>query len=500
MSTRARREPCLTNAAESAGETLPTAPAAPPSGLQHLHRAGADGVFALLLLALLLSAGWLAARHDRTFDWSSSGRNSLSAESIALLERLPPVTEAPLRMTVFAPREHPVGRAVEQLLARYRRHRPDLDIQWVDPQRAPELARNADVRLLGQVLLEHRTRRETLRVLSEGTLSSAIARLTLERAPWVAVLEGHGERALNAATGSDVGRFGQLLQQRGFRLQSLDLARAGRVPDNVDLLLITTPSIPLFPGEAEALVDYLAAGGNLLWLLDPGAEADDLQGLQALAAELGIQPLPGLVVDAKAAELGFDTPTFAVLDTWPDHPVGLGPARHAVLPGSLAFQAVTAPGWRLEAMISTGAQSWNETGPVRGAVTHDAAAGETLGPLPVALTLSRPRPQRRQPEPAPTAPSIATATAAQRVLVVGDGDFVSNAHLSTADNLALGLRMARWLTGLDDLITPPPKPSDTDPLVLSGWRSGAITLGGVLVLPALLAVAGLWITWRRGRA
>jgi hypothetical protein len=480
-------------------------PSLPPPWLR-LHRAAADGVFALLLLAIVLTTGWLAARHDPYFDWTSSGRNSLTPESIAVLERLP-AGGPPLAITVFAPREHPVGRAVEQLLARYRRHRPDLAIHWVDPQRAPERARDADVRLLGQVMLEYRGRRENLTALGEGTLSSAIARLTLDRAPWIAVLEGHGERSPTGATGPDIGRFAQLLRQRGFRLRPLDLASAGSVPTNTDLLLVTQPSIALFPGEAKALVDYVESGGNLLWLMDPASSTADagagLMGLEPLARVLGIRPLPGTVVDARAGELGFDAPSFAVVDDWPAHALGRDLERPAVLPGSLAFEVTAAPGWLMDATLASSPQSWNETGPIRGEVRLDPAAGEEPGPLPLAMVLTRPPPAHEDdgasagdtvdgPEAGDTG-----GTTEQRVIVVGDGDFASNAHLASAENRTLALRMARWLTGLEDLITPPPGADDRDNFTLSTPRTWAISAGAVVLLPALLLGAGLLLRWRR---
>ena len=202
-----------------------------------LQRLAADGVFTLLLITILLLAGWLSARHDHYWDWTSSARNSLSSESRALLGRL---TE-PLRITVYAPAEHRVARAAEQLLARYRKHPADLIIEHVDPQRFPERARSAEVELLGQLVVDYRGRRETLSVLSESSLSNAIARLIEPVSPLVAVLEGHGERAIGGAAGADLGRFAQLLHQRGFRLQPIDLARAPAIPDNTDLLLLSMP-------------------------------------------------------------------------------------------------------------------------------------------------------------------------------------------------------------------------------------------------------------------
>lgn len=456
-----------------------------------MQRVAADTLFALLLLCIVLLAGWLIGRHDHYFDWSSSGRNSLSAESTAVLDGL----EAPLHIVVYAAPEHRVARAVEQLLSRYRKPGIDLSVDYVDPQRFPERARDANVDLIGQLVLEYQGRRETLYSLSESALTNAIARLTTPSSPWLAVLEGHGERAIRGAAGADIGRFAQLLHQRGFRLQPLDLARVPAVPDNTDLLLLSMPSIDLFPGEAQALVRYVEAGGNLLWLMDPAGSGDNLLGLKPLADLLSVSTLPGQLVDAAAAEQGLDTPTFAIVDDWPKHPLGQGLERPAIFPGSLAFEVRPPPGWLLETTLTTGKLSWNETGPVRDEVSRDEGAGELSGPLPVALVLTRPRPGIDAAVQTTTDPSEQ-----QRVIIVGDGDFLSNAHLADGVNQALALRLARWLSGQQALVAVPQPVSDSDALVLAPVRGWAIVGGGLIGLPALLAAFGIAIRWQRGRA
>ena len=490
----AAERPAPNTAPNTTANGPPTAPTASTRSVlnrDRVQRVAADTLFALLLLCITLLAGWLAGRHDHYFDWSSTARNSLSAESIAVLDRL----EAPLHIVIYAAPEHRVARAIEQLLARYRKHSAALSVEYVDPQRFPERARDADVDLIGQLVLEYRGRRETLYSLGESVLTNAIARLTRPSSPWIAVLEGHGERAIHGAGGADIGRFAQLLHQRGFRLQPLDLARSPAVPDNAGLLLITTPSIALFPGEAQALVRYVETGGNLLWLMDPPERPDDLLGLQPLADLLGLRTLPGQVIDAAAADQGLDSPTFAIIDDWPKHPLSQGLERSAMLPGSVAFDAATPSGWQLETTLDSGALSWNETGPVRGEVSRDEDAGERLGPLPVALVLSRPGTEQDDGEP-----RAADAARQQRVIVVGDGDFLSNAHLMNGVNQALALRLARWLTGQEELVAVPPPINDSDALVLAPVRGWAIVGGGLIGLPALLIALGIAIRWQRGRA
>ncbi len=50
----------------------------------------------------------------------------------------------------------------------------------------------------------------------------------------------------------------------------------------------------------------------------------------------------------------------------------------------------------------------------------------------------------------------------QRVLLVGDGDFLSNAQIGTYGNGAIGLRLTRWLSNEEALLELPP-PTQTRP-------------------------------------
>jgi ABC-type uncharacterized transport system involved in gliding motility auxiliary subunit len=468
--------------------------------LRRLNRPAADGLYALLLLTLVLLLGWLAARHEHSWDWTLSGRNSLSDESLAVLADL----DEALDIRVYGAPGTPLARSIEQVLQRYRRASDRIRVDYIDPQLFPELARAAGVQLQGQLVLEYRDRRVSLARLDERALTNAIARLQLEDAPWIAVLEGHGERAIDGASGSDIGRFAQLLSQRGFRLQPLDLARQPSVPDNVDVLLITTPVINLFPGEAEALRAYLARGGNLLWLLDPPG-ANGLHGLEPLRDALGLTLLPGQVVDATAGDLRLEAPTFAVVEQWPQHPLTAALAQPAVLPGSVALALDPPSPWDLTLRLRTGARSWNETGPVRGEIARDPDADERSGPLDVALLLTRPLsaapgfdPKRSEGDR--QRPPRRGKPATQRIALVGDGDFIANAHLDEGANKALALQLTRWVAHRDDLVAIPAPEDDRVALVLTPLRLMLLSAGALILLPAALVLTGLGIHWYRTRA
>ncbi|WP_295452984.1 GldG family protein [uncultured Thiodictyon sp.] len=441
-----------------------------------IERPLVDTLFTLLLLACVIAAGWLIARNGHYWDWTGEGANSLSPESAAILKRL----DSPLRATVFINPRDPLGKTIERLLARYRRAAPDLKVRFVDPQRFPEQARDAKVSRAGQIMLEYRGRRETLNEVGERALTAAIARLNTTRAPWVAVLEGHGERRINGDGPRDLGRFGQELKDRGFLLRNLDLTSVADVPTNTQLALITNPEIALFPKEADRLAQYLDRGGNLVWLLDPGP----MNGLETLTDLLGIGLLPGVVVDPKAAEFESNTAAMAVIADYPDDPLGAGLKAAALLPGAVAFQTRTAPGWTLTGFLSTGAGSWNETGRIEGNIDRDEVVGEQAGPLPVVLALTRP---------------VGTEGQVQRVLIVGDGDFVSNAQINAYGNRALGLKLLRWVSGEESLFALPPNPGPAAGLVLNRTRRLLLGLGSLILLPGLFLMAGLTMRWTRAR-
>jgi hypothetical protein len=436
-------------------------------------------LFHLLLLTALALAAWLSVRHVTAWDWSGDRRHRLAPQSLALLARL----EAPLDFTVYAPERPPLRRRILQLLERYRRARPaGVTIRFVDPERHPDQARAAGVTLAGELLLEYAGGRERLRELSEETIGNALLRLLGRPDRFVAALGGHGERTLTGQANHDLGRFGALLEEQGYRITTLELARGGVIPDNLALLILAGPRHPPLAGEVALLRDYLERGGHLLWLLDPETPA----GLEPLAEALGITTLPGRILDADVGQLGVDDPSVALVTTYPSHPATAGLASLTLFPGALALEPRADSPWQATPLLTTRERSWNETGPLQGQVRPDPERGERAGPLTLGLALERDR----------TTP---TGARTQRTLVLGDGDFLSNRFLDNAGNRELGLRLVRWLAAEDALLRlPPPRRRDTG---LEITRSLALGLGvGTLfVVPATLLLSGILIRRQRRR-
>ncbi len=434
-----------------------------------------DLLFHALMLALALMLAWLSGRYAAQWDWTREGSNSLNPVSIEITRRL----DGPLKVIAYTPDNPTLRDRIRRFVARYQLVKPDMELLFIDPLRQPDAARRQGISLSGELQLRYGEREERLQQLDEERFSNALLRLSHTSEHWVASLSGHGERDLLGQANQDLGDFGLALSQKGYQVVGLDLATSPTPPDNTALLVIASPERPFLEGEIERLQRYLAEGGNLLLTSDPGnrVAADLVRTLT------GIEQLPGTIVDANVRELGIDNPAVALVPRYPDLPATRNFTLLSLFPQAAALAAPSQSDWRIVPLLQTLERSWNETGPLSGEIARDALEGEEAGPLNLGYVLTR---QRNGKE--------------QRLIVIGDGDFLANSFLSNAGNLDLGLALVRWLTGDDRMVGIPTVPADDRELQLSKPAIAVISLGSLILAPLALLLVGLVMAWRRNRA
>jgi len=87
----------------------------------------------------------------------------------------------------------------------------------------------------------------------------------------------------------------------------------------------------------------------------------------------------------------------------------------------------------------------------------------------------------------------------QRIVVVGNGAFLSNTYAGNGGNVDLGVNMVNWLAGEEHLITLQPRTAKDSNIVLSRTELNVISIGFLLVLPLLLAGTGGYVWLKRRR-
>ena len=131
--------------------------------------------------------------------------------------------------------------------------------------------------------------------------------------------------------------------------------------------------------------------------------------------------------------------------------------------------------------------TWLETGILEDEVEYNEDSDLT-GPLDIGVTLEREIESEL---------GEASATVQQRIIVIGDGDFLSNAYVGNSGNLELGIRLINWLSNDDAFISIPIKTVNDASLELPLLAKVIIGFGFPLILPLLFLGTGLSIWWRR---
>ena len=193
-----------------------------------------SGVFLLLFIVLLVLLAWLSQRYPVTIDMSSNQRNSLSQETVRLLESVDAVIEVTLFITPLNERKP----ALEKLFKRYRQLQPYIRAQSLNPELHPDLLRKHDIRYDGEVLLQYRGREEKISQISETNVSNAIQRLLRQGERWLVFLQGHGERNPYGEANHDYSLFATQLASKGYAVEDLTLSQIGSIPDNTDVLVL----------------------------------------------------------------------------------------------------------------------------------------------------------------------------------------------------------------------------------------------------------------------
>ncbi len=438
------------------------------------------GVVLLLVAAACLA--YLSSRHRLAADWSSGQRASLSPTSRAVLGKL----HGPVAITSYARPGDDQRERIAGFIARYQRFKPDITLDFVDPAADPAATRAAGITVNGELVVRYRGRREYLRRIDERQLTNTLETLARGDTRIAAFVTGNGERLPAGSSPGDLGDFVGQLERRGVRAVPLNFAQVARVPQGTRLVVLASPARALPEGAVTALTTYVEGGGNLLWLTEPGS---DDRTLQPLAALLGVQKLPGTLVDGQGSALGLSDPRLVAVGRYPDQAVTRDFTLTTLFPQVAALAQASLGQWKVSPFLRSGVQSWTERTRVdenaASTIRFDAGQGETRGPLAFGLALTRLSPSPDHNE--------------QRVAVVGDGDFLSNAYLGKGGNRELGTRLFNWLLGDDALIGVPPARAATPPLALTQRGLNAFIAVFVVALPLLLVLAGLLTGWRRRR-
>src|SRR5262245_12708308 len=181
-------------------------------------------LYLLVFVASLVIINILADRYNKTYDATSNKRYSLSAQTAKIVKGL----KQPATVTYYDQSTR-FEQARDQLDP-YANLSPKVRVEYVDPDKKPELARAAGVKNYGTTIVEIGGRKEEAKSLTEEGITGAFIRDLKTTTRTVCFVEGSGEHQIEDSERNGYSRFKELLGKDGYEAKAVNLVAKAEIP------------------------------------------------------------------------------------------------------------------------------------------------------------------------------------------------------------------------------------------------------------------------------
>jgi ABC-type uncharacterized transport system involved in gliding motility auxiliary subunit len=443
------------------------------------------GVMALIFIGIFLFVNAISINNYQRFDTSRLSQFTLTSSTVNLLTNL----KTPVKVTAFfIPNDTSgISSNVANLLAEYQAHTKQLTVQYIDPDAHPDLAKRYGITMYQTVVFESGNQSKLVLptqflmtdqqgnptgIEAEHSFSSAILEVTGVAQKKVYFLTGHGEDDIN----SNFSKAKEGLLNELYRVDTLNLLTTPAIPKDCAALIIAAPRTTISDSEVTIVANHLNNGGQVLILTDP----DSASGIEKVVASWGVEIGNGNVIDlASFVSPNSDTPLIPTNKNYFMLPNVYFPGATAIIPQTKIPDKI-----QMIPMAYTGNTSWLDKDFTPGKEPVFNAETEKRESLAIGVMIAGTQP-------------VATTGKYTRLIVIGDSDFASNTHYSSANNSDLFVDSVNWLAEETSLVSIHRNVQPFSRLVVTQEQAIFIEWSSILLLPSLLIVAAAVSWWRR---
>jgi|SRR5579862_1995864 len=465
--------------------------------------------YVLVVIAVLGAVNWLGNRHNASFDATSNKRFSLSDQTVKIVKGL----KSDVKVTYFD-KTSEFARA-RDLLDRYNNLSTKLKVDYVDPDKKPTLAKQANVRTYGTVYVDSGVRREEAKSVTEEEITGALIRSLKSGERNACFVSGSGEHALDDTGRTGYSQVKEALEKNNYKTKSVSLiGGAGsatpaipgtvpaptkigapvvggakpEVPADCTVLIVAGPKYDYVEPEVAAIKTYVENGGHALFMIDPPLKLgrDDNSGSPALAKVIegwGVTLNKDLALDTSGVGQIFGLgPEVPLVTSYEAHAIVREMKDTATaLPLARTVEVKATDKTTAEKLFSTSGNSFATT---------------NLGSADIRLD---PKRDKKGPLVLGAAGTYNNGDKSKegRFVVIGSSSWLSNNILRFNGNRDLFLNAINWLTADEDLISIRPKDPEDRRLNISGRQMNVIFYSSVILLPLIVIISGFMTYWRR---
>jgi ABC-type uncharacterized transport system involved in gliding motility auxiliary subunit len=447
-------------------------------------RNGSNAIIMLLaFLGILVFINLLAYQNPVSWDISESQKNTLSPETITLLESLPQAISARAYYTSSTN-----STEVRRLFENFKQHsNGKFSYEFINPETNPIAAQQDVIDRDGTTVLQLGSSPLTERVAQadEEGLATTMVKLLNPEKRIIYFVTGHGEADIEQSSSTAFTLIKRALENKNYTVKPLTLGSAGSIPADANALVIAGPKIQIPEEEVKVLSTYLDNGGAMVIMEDPAVMTkygDAPDPLAKLIADWGVTLQNDIIFDPRATP-----PTLVYADplSYAQHPITekLRSINSVFYWTQSLLPAETPPaGINLTPLVSTHDYAWGETDMASvqsGKVSYDETK-DLAGPMVLAVAAENPAKKAR-------------------LVIFGNSQFAADEQYSRGYGDIL-LNAIDWTANQEKLINISPRNS-AQRTYNSPGNLGLIgmIITSICLIPLLVIFGGIitWISRRR---
>ncbi len=438
--------------------------------------------YIVIVIAVVVVANVLADRYNKSYDSTSNKRYSLSEQTAKIVKGL----KQNAVITYF--NQSTRFRDGRDLLDQYANLSPKVQVKYVDPDKDPELAREAGIRNMGTAVIQIGAKHEEAKSMTEEGITGAFIRDLKSTTRTVCFASGSGEHQLDDSNREGLSHFKDLLAKDNYDTKSVDLLSKAEVPSDCTTVVVAGPTKNYEQPEVDAIKKYVEGGGRAFFMLDPPLklgheEIAENDALTTLLQSWGVTLDKDLILDlnplGQIAGLG---PQVALVTHYESQPI-------------VDQLRGTATGFPLSRSLEIKNTDKTSVQKLFDSSSTSLATSNLSSP---SVNVNDPK-NRKGPLTLAAAGTYNTAkeNSQGRFVVVGSSTWAANRFINFNGNDDLASNAVNWLSSDEDLISIRPKAPEDRRITMTGRQLAWVRAVSQFGLPFVVVIMGVSVWWKR---
>src|SRR5215475_7511843 len=438
--------------------------------------------YILIILGVLSTINVLANRYNKSYDTTSNKRYSLSDQTAKIVKGL----KQDATITYFAQSSR--FREARDQLDLYSNLSPKVHVKYVDPDKEPNVAREAGIKNYGTTVVQIGANKNEAASLTEEGITGAFIRDLKNTTREVCFVTGSGEHQIDDSDRRGYSRFKELLGKEEYTAKSISMLQSAEIPADCTVLVVGGPSGDYVQPQVDAIKKYVEGGGRALVLLDPPlkmgrSEIADNTSLTTVLTSWGVTPDKNLILDLNpVGQLVGVGPQVALVSSYDSHAIVNDMKGTATgFPLSRSLEVKNGAKTSVSKLFSSSDTSLATT-KLNSPAVDPGDPKNTKGPMALAAAGTY---------------NTGKENSQGRFVVVGSSDWLANSFINFNGNRDLALNAMNWLSSDEDLISIRPKEQDDRRVTMTQSQLNYVRIISQFVFPFAVVLAGVAVWWRR---